>query len=39
MEQMLPLLQRKKLMAQFAQCVQAMLVLRNVKHVSKPFAY
>jgi hypothetical protein len=28
----------KKLMVQFAQCAQAMLALKNVKHVSKLFA-
>jgi hypothetical protein len=36
MEQMLQL--HKKLMAQLAQCDQVMLALKNVKHVSKPFA-
>jgi hypothetical protein len=36
MERMLQL--RKKPMAQLAQCDQVMLALKNVKHVSKPFA-
>jgi hypothetical protein len=26
-------------MAQFAQCAQVMLALKNVKHANKPFAY
>jgi hypothetical protein len=34
----LALLAQLRLMVRFAQCVQATLVLKNVKHVNKPFA-
>jgi hypothetical protein len=37
LQQVLPVALKQT--AQFAQCAQAMLVSKNVKHANKPFAY
>jgi hypothetical protein len=39
MRQLRQVLGQLRLMAQFAQCAQVMLALKNVKHANKPPAY